>query len=46
MELLIIALALFIGLIVCWVVLPDGIGVSVAHHEVERVSAPVVEQPA
>jgi hypothetical protein len=46
MELLIIALALFIGLIVCWVVLPGGTSVSVAHGEVERVSTTVVEQPA
>ena len=49
MGLLIVALALFIGMIVCWIVLPDGTGstsVSIAHQEVERVSPTAVEQLA
>jgi hypothetical protein len=46
MGLLIVALTLFIGMIVCWFVLPDGTGASVAHQEAERVNPTVVEQLA
>ena len=46
MALLIVALALFVGMIVCWLALPTGTGISIAHHEVERVSAKAVEQLA
>ncbi|HEY3231690.1 MAG TPA: hypothetical protein VGJ87_20850 [Roseiflexaceae bacterium] len=46
MGLLIVALALFIGMIVCWIVLPGGTSASIAHHEVERVSPTAVEQLA
>ena len=46
MELLIVALVLFIGMIVCWIVLPAGTSASVAYRETEVVSHTTVEQPA
>ena len=46
MELLIIALALFIGMIVCWLVLPAGYGATIVQSDREVIAHPTVEQLA
>ena len=46
MELLIIALALFIGMIVCWAVLPSSANEVAVQSDREVVGHPSVEQLA